>query len=84
MIGKMQRKLELCMVLEVILLQDHKKDFVYKAVNNIAGMKIEGKITFKNLEAFSLEKLTYSSNQETGEESLVIRNIQSVLTRFDH
>ena len=72
------------MVLEVILLQDHKKDFVYKAVNNIAGMKIEGKITFKNLEAFSLEKLTYSSNQETGEESLVIRNIQSVLTRFDH
>ena len=84
MIGKMQRKLELCMVLKVILLQDHKKDFVYKAVNNIAGMKIEGKITFKNLEAFSLEKLTYSSNQETGEESLVIRNIQSVLTRFDH
>ena len=36
-------------------------------------MKIEGKITFKNLEALSLEKLTYSPNQGTVEESLVIR-----------
>ena len=42
-------------------------------MNGIAGMKIEGKITFKNLEALSLEKLTYSANQGTVEESLVIR-----------
>ena len=39
------------MVLEIILLQDHIKGFVWKALNDIAGMKIEGKIYFKNLEA---------------------------------
>ena len=44
MIGKMCKKSELCMVLEIILLQDHTKDFVWKALNDIAGMKIEGKI----------------------------------------
>ena len=36
------------MALEIILLQDHIKDFVYKVVNGIAGIKIEGKITFQN------------------------------------
>ena len=74
----MQRKFELFMVLGIILLQDHIKDNVYKAVSGLAGMKIEEKITFKNLEALPLEKLTYSSNQGTVEEDLVIRNVQSV------
>ena len=78
MIGKIQRKLELFMVLGIILLQDHIKDIVYKAVSGLAGMKIEEKITFKNLEALPLEKLTYSSNQGTVEENLVVRNVQSV------
>ena len=59
----MQKKLELCMVLEIVLLQDHIQDLVYKAVNSIAVMKIEGKITSKNLKALSTEKLTYSPNQ---------------------
>ena len=71
-----------CMVLENILLQDHLKDFLYKAVNDIAGMKIEGKITSKNLEVLSLEKQTCSPNQETVEESLVIRNVQSMLSQI--
>ena len=78
----MQRKLELCMVLEINLCQDHIKDFVYKVVNCIDGMKIQGKNTFKNLEALSLEKPTYSPNQEKVEESLVIRNIQSMLSQI--
>ena len=78
----MHRKLELYMVLEIILLQDHIKYFVYKAVNGIAGMKIEGRIMFKNLEALSLEKPTYSPNQGTVEESLVIRNVQSGLSQI--
>ena len=59
------------MVLEIILLQDHIKDFVYKAVNGIAGIKIEGKITFQNLEALSPEKLTYSPNQKTVKKALL-------------
>ena len=70
------------MVLEIILLQDHIKDFLYKAVNDIAGMKIEGKITSKKLEVLSLEKQTCSRNQETVEESLVIRNVQSMLSQI--
>ena len=71
-----------CMVLENILFQDHIKDFLYKAVNDIAGMKIEGKITSKKLEVLSLEKQTCSRNQETVEESLVIRNVQSMLSQI--
>ena len=59
----MQKKLELCMVLEIVLLQDHIQDLVYKAVNSIAVMKIEGKITSKNLKALSTEKSTYTPNQ---------------------
>ena len=70
------------MVLEIIPLQDHIKDFVYKAVNGIVRTKIRRKITLKNLEALSLEKSTYSPNQETMEESLVIRNVQSVLRQM--
>ena len=81
-LSKMQRKLELCMVLEIILLQDHIKDFVNKALSGIAGMKIEGKITFKNLEALPLGKSSYSPNQGTVEESLDIRNVQSVLSQM--
>ena len=65
----MQRKLEPYLVLEIILLQDHIKDFAYKAVN---GMK-------KKLDTLSLEKPTYSPNQGTVKESLVIRNVQSFL-----
>ena len=49
MIDKTQKKYELCIVLQIILLQDHIKDFVYKAVNGIGGIIIEGKITVKNL-----------------------------------
>ena len=82
MIGKIQRKLEPCMVLGIILLENHIKEFAYKAVNGTAEMKIEGRITFKNLEALSLEKLTYSPNQGTVEESLVIRNVQNVLSQI--
>ena len=52
MIGKTQRKSELCMVLQIILLQDHVNDFAYKTVNGIAGMTIEEKITFKKLTFF--------------------------------
>ena len=74
----MQRKLELCMVLEIILLHDHMKDFAYKAVTGIAGMKIEGRITLKNLEALPLKKRIYSPNQRTVEESLVITNVQNL------
>ena len=70
------------MVLEIILLQDHIKDFVYKAVNGIVGMIIEGKITFKNLEALLLENPTYSPNQGTMGESLVIRNVQSMVSQM--
>ena len=50
------------MVLETILLESHIKDFEYKAVDGTAWMKIERKITFKNLEALSLEKPNYSPN----------------------
>ena len=64
------------MVLEIILLQDHIKDLAYKEV------KIKGKITFKNLEALSLEQSIHSPNQGTVEESLVIRNVQSVLSQI--
>ena len=48
MIDKTQKS-ELCIVLQIILLQDHIKDFVYKAVNGIGGMTIKGKITVKNV-----------------------------------
>ena len=78
----MQKKLQLCMVLEIILLQNHITDFAYKVVNGIAGMIIEGRITFKNLEALSLEKPIYSPNQGTVEENLAIRNIKSVLSQI--
>ena len=49
-------------------------------MNGIARMKIEGRITFKNLEALSLEKPIYSPNQGTVEESL--QNVQSVLSQI--
>ena len=35
----MQRKLEPYLVLEIILLQDHIKDFAYKAVNGIKKVR---------------------------------------------
>ena len=44
--GQNGKEVKVCMVLETILLQTHIKNFVYKAVNGIARMKIEGKITF--------------------------------------
>ena len=44
--GQNGKEVKVCMVLETILLQTHIKNFVYKVVNAIAGMKIEGKITF--------------------------------------
>ena len=70
------------MVLEIILLQDRIKDFAYKAVNGIAGMKIKGRITLKNLKVLSLEKPICFPNYGTVEESFVIRNVQSVLSQI--
>ena len=66
----MQMKLKLCVVLEIILLQEYIKDLLWKAVNGIASMKIKGKTMFKNVEAFWLEKPTYSPNQGNDGESL--------------
>ena len=77
----MEWKLEPCMVLETILLESHIKDFGYQAVNGIAWMKIERKITFKTVETLSLEKPNYYPNQGTVKESLVIRNVQIVLSQ---
>ena len=78
----MQRNIELCMVLEIILLQDHIKDFAYEAVNGIAVKKIKGRITLKNLKVLFLEKPICSPNHGTVEESFVIRNVQSVLSQI--
>ena len=69
------------MMLETILLESHIKDFEYKAVDGTAWMKIERKITFKNLEALSLEKPNYSPNQETVKESLVMKNVKIALSQ---